>query len=725
MIESMFTTDEQKLLTQLLPYNEIDTINNINLYQIFDQQAPRLNQLSITELNKHLSELETNFGGSITSIFNLQPHDHVQLLDTASHYFQLLNGQPKVEKPAKEIIIKANQDSSQQNHIKSIGVSKDLKQLFISTAESPTNNKTVDVNSIKQLHLEFIALNKDTNQLMPAFNHQLTLDLNQWTNGQLTAQLLKFKYQLQNDIQKHHLVYVGHNLDNLTLTDNRLSRFDFLLEYFTGISNENDAFSYAYGIFNRQTQQLIYTTLDYNVAYNDSLTSSLPKYARYTKGQNYQNQNTLLNKFFINQVFQNEESYQKALSIISTSRLNPNEKPNLKAAKTTIKQLNQTINDQFEIKLILAQNESDLFKQMMTDYQLQTEYQQFDQDTYNDSSQNIYYTDTSNLNSNIFDNDPAVVKEYALTFFLYNYQYVAHHESLSEQFAQPIIKMIYAQQDLFQPNFIKSNKNAKDMTTDMFSQFNSSMQEFLQNLRFNNRHQDKAKQVQLIDILNYIHAVKHHQAITPQMMKLLVANDNQATNNQIALNEAYNAKLFDKMQKINNWQGIPALQKLSLKNRVLNVYAIGPAADNQTVNITPQAGSHQVTLVHGTQNFSLISILEKGLLTHHDLLDDNNQHYQYTGSALGDGIYFSRLDQAEKSANYTDLYDSTVNSFLFIADVQYNQIHEIQSYSDDQLTTNENLVWAHGVGSYDRDELVATSKEQVSLRYLVEIKPKK
>lgn len=717
----MFATDEQKLLTQLLPYNETDTINNINLYQIFDQQAPRLNQLSITELNKHLSELETNFGGSINSIFNLQPHDHVQLLDTASQYFQLLNGQPKVEKPAKEIIIKTNQDSNQQNHIKSIAVSKDLKQLFIATVESPTNNKTVDVNSIKQLHFEFIALNKDTNQLMPAFNHQLTLDLNQWIDGQLTAQLLKFKYQLQKDIQKHHLVYVGHNLDNLTLADSQLSRFDFLLEYFTGISNENDAFSYAYGIFNRQTQQLIYTTLDYNVAYNDSLSSSLPKYVSYNKSQSYQN--TLFNKFFINQVFQNEESYQKALNIISTNRLNPNEKPNLKTAKTTIKQLNQTINDQFEIKLILAQNESGLFRQMMTDYHLQNEYQQFDQDIYNDSSQNIYYADTSNLNSNIFDNDPAVVKEYALTFFLYNYQYVAHHESLSEQFAQPIIKMIYAQQDLFQPNFI-SNKTVKNKTAAMFSQFNSSMQEFLKNLRFDNRHQDKAKQVQLIDILNYIHAVKHHQAITPQMMKLLVTNDSQATNNQIALNEAYNAKLFNKMQKINNWQSIPALQKLSLKDRVLNVYAIGPTTDKQTVNITPQADSHQVTLVHGTQNFSLISILEKGLLTHHDLIDDNNQHYQYTGSALGDGVYFSRLDQAEKSANYTDAYHSSdINSFVFIADVNYDQIHDIDNYSDQPLQPHENLVWAHGVGSYDRDELVATSKEQVSLRYLVEIKP--
>lgn len=718
----MFAADEQKLLTQLLPYDETDTINNINLYQIFDQHAPRLNQLSLTELKNHLHDLETHFGGPITSLFNLQPHEHVQLLGATNHYYQILSRHAHVDKPAKETIIKTNQDSQSQSHIKTMAVSKDLNQLFVETKKSARNNNAANVNDISQLHFEFIAIDQQINQLRPEYNQQLTLDLKQWTTGQLTAQLLKFKYQLQAQIEKHHLVYVGHNLDGLTLNDDSISHFKLLLEYLTGISNDTSAFSYAYGIFNRQTHKLIYTMLDYSVAYNNSINCALPSYAR---NQSYQTQNALLNKFFIKQVFQSKDSYQDALNIITKNQLDPTEKPNLTSAQEIVKQLNQTINDQFTIKLILAEKETDIYQQMMGNYQLKAEYQQFDQDMYNESNRNIYYVDTNDANCNVFDDDPAVVKEYALTFFLANYQYVAQHQSIAEQFAQPIIKMIYAQQDLFQPNFTKSNATVADKTAIMLNQFNPSMQEFLKNLRFDRRHQGKDKRVQLIDILNYIYAVKHHQAITPQMMELLVTNGNQTTNNQIALNEAHNAKLFNKLQKVSNWQKIPALQKLSLKERVLNVYAIDQSTTDQPVTVTPQAGRHRVTLVHGTQNFSLISILKKGLLTHHDLIDDNNQHYQYTGSALGDGIYFSRLDQAEKSANYTNAYNSDINSFVFIADVNYDQIHNVEHYSDQPLQPQENLVWAHGVGSYDRDELVATDKDQITLRYLVEIKPAK
>lgn len=726
MIKSTFATDEQKLLTQLLPYDETDPINVINLYQILDQSAPRLNQLFAADLKKHLTELESNFGGSLSSIFKLQKHDHVQLIDADNNYYQFLNQQANVKNPAKELIIKNNKSDDQKDFIKSVTVSKQLDQLFIATEADQTDYNTADPlkDHISQLHFEFIAVSKATNQLMPEFNQQLVLDLNQWTSGQLVDQLLKFKYQLQTNIKQHNLVYVGHNTDQLSIADNRICKLSYLIQYFTGVQNENNTyFSYAYGIYNKENSQLIYTMLDSQVAYNESINATK---ARYSSSQACKNQETLIDHFLIKKVFKNEESYQTALKVIAKKRSyadQAHDLTELNAIKAAIAKLNSLVNDQFSIKLLIGvETERDAYKEMAESHHFENEYQKFDQDVYESSHRQLYYAD-NNLNCNIYTDDPAVAKEYALTFFLYNYQAVAQHLSISEQFAQPIIKMIYAQQDLFQPQFTKTAEPQEDTAALMLNHFNPSMQEFLQNLHFDTQKNHSNTQIQLIDILNYIYAVKHHQAITPKMLELLVSNSNQATNDQIAINEAYNAKIFDKLHKLNNWKTLPTLQKLSLKDRVVNVYTIDQAKPEKAVNVTPVKSSHQVTLVHGTQNFSLISILEKGLLTHHDLIDDNNKHYQYTGSALGDGVYFSRLDQAEKSANYTDAYRNDTNSFLFIADVNYDQIHEVNNYSDQPLQPHENLVWAHGVGSYDRDELVATDKDQVTLRYLVEIKP--
>lgn len=723
----MFATDEQKLLTQLLPYDETDPINAINIYQALDQSAPRLNQLSAATLKKHLRALESNFGGPLPSIFKLQKHAHVQLLDTDSNYYQVFNQQANMATPVNDLIVKNNKSNDQTDYIKSVAVSKQLDQLFIATEADPTDYNTANPakNPLSQLHFEFITFNKQTNQLMPEFNQTLTLDLNQWTSGQLAAQLLKFKYQLQACIQQHNLVYIGHNTDGVALTDDRVCKLSYLIQYFTGLKNENDTyFSCAYGIYNQANGQLVFTIPNRQVNYNKSINAAK---IRYSSSPATKNQNALMYQFLIHKVFKDEASYQKALEIMAKDRLyadkitHPDDYNQL---TTAVAELNKLINDQFAIKLLSnAETQSNAYHEMAKNHHYESEYQQFEQDPYEDSHRQLYYADSS-LNCNLYVDDPVVAKEYALTFFLYNYQAVTQKLSISTRFAQPIIKMIYAQQDLFQPQFTKPNESQDDPATAMLKQFNASMQEFLQNLHFETQTDKDNQPIQLSDILNYIYAVKHHQPITPQMLELLVNKSSQTTSSQIAINEAYNAKLFDKLHKVTDWQALPALQKLSLKDRVQNVYTIDQLRPKAAVHVTPSKGSHQVTLVHGTQNFSLISILEKGLLTHHDLMDDNNKHYRYTGSALGDGVYFSRLDQAEKSANYTDAYrNDTTNSFLLIADVNYDQIHDLAHYADQPLQPHENLVWAHGVGSYDRDELVATNKDQVTLRYLVEIKP--
>lgn len=59
--------------------------------------------------------------------------------------------------------------------------------------------------------------------------------------------------------------------------------------------------------------------------------------------------------------------------------------------------------------------------------------------------------------------------------------------------------------------------------------------------------------------------------------------------------------------------------------------------------------------MHGTGSISILNILGEGLLTNNDLKKHNIKHY-YTGSGLGQGVYFTDLNHIMKCLNYSDQY---------------------------------------------------------------------
>lgn len=141
------------------------------------------------------------------------------------------------------------------------------------------------------------------------------------------------------------------------------------------------------------------------------------------------------------------------------------------------------------------------------------------------------------------------------------------------------------------------------------------------------------------------------------------------------------------------------------------VYAI----DDQS---TTDGFKYHRTLLHGTINASVLSIIKLGLQNNKQLNQMKVKH-DYTGSGLGTGIYFARMDQAGKPINYSSGGDY---QYLFVAEVGYNKLVDLQEYNELQETKPGEMLWAHGVGSGDRDELLVPDNRQVKLKYLLEFK---
>ena len=130
-------------------------------------------------------------------------------------------------------------------------------------------------------------------------------------------------------------------------------------------------------------------------------------------------------------------------------------------------------------------------------------------------------------------------------------------------------------------------------------------------------------------------------------------------------------------------------------------------------------GMSRFTGVHGSPNRTILSILLNGLKSSKSLNEAGMSH-SYTGSGLGNGVYFAQLYQASKSANYT--HNGRKKRYLIVADVDYdkNNVAYRKSYGHFD-THNYSLVHGIKVGSHHFDEIVAPHDDQINVRYLVEV----
>lgn len=176
---------------------------------------------------------------------------------------------------------------------------------------------------------------------------------------------------------------------------------------------------------------------------------------------------------------------------------------------------------------------------------------------------------------------------------------------------------------------------------------------------------------------------------------------------------------------------LPVLEKLSIKDKELSYITQQIKNDTEFNNKykvsgiykplrksdkykNNWAGWHKKTVAHGTTNKSLIQILDSGFKLSSELL---NTDARLTGSGLGDAIYFGRLDQISKPMNYTDKRMPVF--YVIIADIYYKDVIDTHYYKQFKYN-GKNLVWAHSVGGFYRDELAVLPK-QIEIKYILEI----
>lgn len=124
------------------------------------------------------------------------------------------------------------------------------------------------------------------------------------------------------------------------------------------------------------------------------------------------------------------------------------------------------------------------------------------------------------------------------------------------------------------------------------------------------------------------------------------------------------------------------------------------------------------TVCHGTKNISLLQILANNFKQPSELR--NNDTVKTMGQALGDGIYFARLDQCSKTLAYIDEHKSTIrNRYIVIADIYFTDINYVHNYETKPFT-GRSVTWGKCLGAYKRDELVVLP-EQIQIKYILQL----
>lgn len=143
--------------------------------------------------------------------------------------------------------------------------------------------------------------------------------------------------------------------------------------------------------------------------------------------------------------------------------------------------------------------------------------------------------------------------------------------------------------------------------------------------------------------------------------------------------------------------------------------------DFKRKKLSKKNGWKSLQLVHGTNNKSLLQILDGGFKTAKQLQKENAD-FKYAGSMYGDAIYFAKPEQISKPIYYMDKSENT--TYIIVADVYYKEFVEVNTSAVNHKYNGENVICARGAGRYNRDEFMALPK-QIDIRFILEVSPKK
>lgn len=285
--------------------------------------------------------------------------------------------------------------------------------------------------------------------------------------------------------------------------------------------------------------------------------------------------------------------------------------------------------------------------------------------------------------------------------------------------AKDIFRLIYLQQQELDYTVKNSDNNvpADQQMDELKKDCSKAFLEFIDN--FGLDLDDLAKLNITVKRLNdYLNDLLAGRPIDNEIFNLIAgsASSKLGDNAVIALKQAQQLGINQKLVEVDpNIKSDLLFQfPVEIRNKITNVFKI---KDDTDLSKYPHISRN---LVHGTKSGSVFSILHQGLLDHETLVRQQNKHYDYTGSGLGNGIYFARINQSQKSVSYASTNTSFAPVYLFVCDVGYNKVYTAHDYGNYSLHGDHNLLLGKHVGSHGRDEIVAKNGKQVKMKYLIE-----
>ncbi|AYF99795.1 hypothetical protein [Lactococcus allomyrinae] len=118
---------------------------------------------------------------------------------------------------------------------------------------------------------------------------------------------------------------------------------------------------------------------------------------------------------------------------------------------------------------------------------------------------------------------------------------------------------------------------------------------------------------------------------------------------------------------------------------------------------------------HGTKNDNVLSILSNGFVS-----SDKVKAVAFSGQMFGEGVYMCRLSQFSKVLNYISSPSTSTPSYAFLMKIGYNKKIDVTSSRSETIQPGE-LVHAHDIGMYSRDEYVVADSSQIAITHIVEI----
>ena len=244
--------------------------------------------------------------------------------------------------------------------------------------------------------------------------------------------------------------------------------------------------------------------------------------------------------------------------------------------------------------------------------------------------------------------------------------------------------------------------------------YKDSNRTFIENIKTNtikniNRNIGCITEKTLFSIINKIKD-GNYENLTEKEHLILLSLSNDALNffigNLEKIPRSLNEKEFE--EELPNY-----IKSQRFNRKIVKIYEVDPTSSPKFDN---KRYKYVKRLAHGTTNYSILSILKEGFKRASEL-HNNDQNYTYSGSALGDGIYFARLDQIDKCLAYIDRKH---HPYIIIADVYYNDTIETTSFTSKKLT-GQNIIHGKNLGMYSRDEIVALPN-QIQVKYILELR---